>query len=350
MELRIDQIKIGERYRQDMGNLSLLSASIEQVGLLQPIGVTPDQTLVFGQRRLLAVQLLGWESIPARVIDVAALVLAEHAENEIREGFKPSERVAIGLAVEAALGKRQGQRTDLASAELSVNLPEVQKGKTTEIAADKAGFGSDKTYRDAKTVVQNAGADLVDAMDRGQIAISTAAKLADPKNAHVIATKWTGDPEGYTPAKYIAAAREALGGIDLDPASNDIAQSVVQATTYYTKDSNGLDKTWRGRVFLNPPYCQPDIKLFINKLVAHHVAGDVSQAILLTNNNTDTLWFHEAAVHASAICFTKGRIQFYKPDLSTTQPTNGQSFFYFGPDTDRFKAAFAPLGLIMGRL
>lgn len=54
---------------------------------------------------------------------------------------------------------RQGQRADLANegqesllGGLSVNLPEVPKGKTTELAAEKAGFGSDKTYREASGI------------------------------------------------------------------------------------------------------------------------------------------------------------------------------------------------------
>ncbi|MCZ6745377.1 MAG: hypothetical protein O7D31_11990 [Alphaproteobacteria bacterium] len=47
------------------------------------------------------------------------------------------------------------------------------------------------------------------------------------------ATKWTGDPESYTPTKYIEAAREVMGGIDLDPASNMHAQKTVKATEWY---------------------------------------------------------------------------------------------------------------------
>jgi len=66
--------------------------------------------------------------------------------------------------------------------ELVEILPQVTQAdsgqKSREIAAQKAGFGSDKTYRDAKTVVEKAEPELVAAMDKGDIAVSTAAKLA----------------------------------------------------------------------------------------------------------------------------------------------------------------------------
>jgi len=184
-EIAIDSIHASNRYRKDYGDLAGLAASIEQLGLLQPIGISAANELVFGQRRLKAFQLLGRSTIPARVIDVPAIVLAEHAENEIRKDFTVSERVEIGKAVEQELGKRQGQRTDLGNEgqeslieELGKNFNEVPRGRTAEIAADKAGFGNEITYRQAKTVVEKAAPELVQAMDSGKVAISTAAKLA----------------------------------------------------------------------------------------------------------------------------------------------------------------------------
>ena len=149
---------------------------------------------------------------PARVIDVPALVLAEHAENEIRKDFTVSERVEIGKAVEAelkAIGERRGRprqeregQGTLVEEEIPVNLPEFESGETREIAAKKAGFGSDKTYRDAKAVTEHAEPELIAAMDNGAVAISTAARLvsapvevqrnaaADPKKAAVCRGSW----------------------------------------------------------------------------------------------------------------------------------------------------------------
>jgi ParB family chromosome partitioning protein len=161
------------------------------------------------------------------------------------------------------------------------------------------------------------------------------------------AAQWTGDPESYTPTQYIEAARAVMGGIDLDPASNSIAQQVVRADAFFDEQTDGLKQQWRGRVFLNPPYKYPLVAKFITKLLEELVATRVTAAILLTNNNTDTRWWHEAARIADGVCLTLGRINFYKASGEITQPTNGQSFFYFGDDGAAFASVFDRFGLIM---
>ena len=110
--LKLDEIEVGERVRRDMGDLEGLAESIERVGLLHPVVVKSDGTLVVGHRRIEAARLLGWSEIPTTIIDVADLLSAERDENEIRKDFTVSERVAIAQAVEADIGNRQGERTD----------------------------------------------------------------------------------------------------------------------------------------------------------------------------------------------------------------------------------------------
>ncbi|MCP5197682.1 MAG: ParB N-terminal domain-containing protein [Gammaproteobacteria bacterium] len=230
IETSIDSIRIDHRYRTDYGDLDGLAASIEQLGLLQPIGINQDHYLVFGHRRLMAFQQLGRSTIPARIIDVPAIVLAEHAENEIRKDFTHSERVAIGKAVEAELGKRQGQRTDLASesqGELVQNFAQVELPgsgqKTREIAAKKAGFGNPETYRQAKTVVDHAEPELVAAMDRGEVSVSAAAKLATaPKPVQQQAVA---NPKK---AVELAKAASAAKSQDIKKTASSIHKSEVQ--------------------------------------------------------------------------------------------------------------------------
>jgi hypothetical protein len=104
----------------------------------------------------------------------------------------------------------------------------------------------------------------------------------------------TGDNQWFTPEQYIEAAREVMGGIDLDPASHPIAQQIVRAARFLTPDDDGLKQEWHGRVWLNPPYSQPLIGQFIDKLIVEMAGGRVTEAILLTHNYTDTAWFHRA--------------------------------------------------------
>ena len=90
-KVTLSEIRIGKRYRREMGDIGGLAASMEELGLLQPIVVTPDGTLIAGERRLRAALRLGWTHISISVVDIDAIVRGEFAENAHRKDFTLSE-------------------------------------------------------------------------------------------------------------------------------------------------------------------------------------------------------------------------------------------------------------------
>jgi len=165
--------------------------------------------------------------------------------------------------------------------------------------------------------------------------------------AHNHRAQGTGDNEWYTPQEYVESARLVMGSIDLDPATSDIAQQRVKAGKIFTIEDDGLAHPWQGNVWLNPPYSQPHIRQFMEKVSGEALSGSVSQAIVLTHNYTDTAWFHIGVSGASAICFTRGRIGFVNPEGKKAAPTQGQAFFYYGDNTAAFREEFSKYGFVV---
>lgn len=154
----------------------------------------------------------------------------------------------------------------------------------------------------------------------------------------------SGDNEWYTPADYIAAALEVMGGIDLDPSSTAEANHVVGATHFFSEADNSLGQLWAGRVWMNPPYAQPLVEQFCTKLAAEFVAGNVTEACVLVNNATETSWFAALADTASAVCFPKGRVRFWHPAKDSATPLQGQAVVYLGNEPEAFVETFARFG------
>jgi hypothetical protein len=154
--------------------------------------------------------------------------------------------------------------------------------------------------------------------------------------------------EWSTPLEYLEAARRVMGVIELDPATNCRAQEKVKALRCFIKEQgqDGLEAEWFGNIWLNPPYGRGEAKLFLDKLITS--LPQIQQAIVLTNNVTDTKWFAETAgKYGAAFCFPDHRIQFVVPDdTRSSGNSHGQVFTYFGNNPTRFLEVFSQFGLV----
>ena len=147
-EVEISEIVTPPHRREtDPSKVKTLAQSIEDGGLLQPIGITPDKTLIFGRHRLEAHRLLGRDRIPATIHDLSRLraEMAEIDENLERSPLTP-------LQVANALKRRKEIYEEL--------YPETKRGKAGGhakhgSATAKMAFvddAADKTGKSARTI------------------------------------------------------------------------------------------------------------------------------------------------------------------------------------------------------
>ena len=288
--------------------------------------------------------------------------LPAHERARLALLLKPffSEKAKENLVTHTECGYQGCQKSDKAEIDTKKELAKV------------AGVSHD-TIAKVEHIEEDAPAPVVQASRKGEISVNAAYQVTklEPEQQQEIAQRIkhieeepketqtpkaivqevikrphvannSGNNEWYTPAELIEAARSAMGSIDVDPASNDIAQKVVKAGTYYTAETNGLDKTWTGNVWINPPYASDLIGKFIDKLIAEQ--QNYRQAIVLVNNATETEWFNKIISISSAVCFPKSRVKFYMPDGKTGAPLQGQAVLYIGENKDKFYSAFACMG------
>lgn len=153
----------------------------------------------------------------------------------------------------------------------------------------------------------------------------------------------SGNDEWYTPPYIVEAARRAMGGIDLDPATSLLAP--VHAPLFYTKDDDGLAHTWTGRVWMNPPYSRPLLGKFVDKLLS---SPGVQQACVLVNNCTETAAGQALLSASSAVCFLRGRVRYLdETGAPRKTPLQGQMVCYIGKGPSSFIREFTPLGVVL---
>lgn len=345
------------------GDFEALKADIAEHGLREPIWLHPDGRIIDGRNRHRACIEIGiapdfrmWGGDGPLVPFVVSLNLHRRHLTESQRAMVAARLANMGEGRPSGTGSidlvSQSEAADL----LNVSVPSIKR---------------------ARAVQSDGAPELVEAVERGEVAVSAAAQVAtlpaewqrvivENNEVSEVAAELrqgrteaveervkphvahnSGNNEWYTPAEYVEAARRVLGRIDLDPASSAVANDVVQAETFYTVKDDGLIQEWRGKVWMNPPYSSDVIGRFADKIASHYDAGDIDEAIVLVNNATETAWFQRMARSAECICFPRSRIRFWSPDGTPGAPLQGQALIYLGGYGTKFRAAFSSFGIVV---
>jgi hypothetical protein len=166
--------------------------------------------------------------------------------------------------------------------------------------------------------------------------------------------------EHYTPEHIVEAARRTLGVIELDPASCDEANKVVQADEFFALPGDGLTRAWSGNVFLNPPGGKfgPEREERANstrwatksravawwrKLVTNYQGGAVRSAVFV-GFTLEILRTAQGESWASPLefplCVPVQRLRF----SGAKHPTHGNVIVYLGSELDVFRHHFSSIG------
>ena len=154
--------------------------------------------------------------------------------------------------------------------------------------------------------------------------------------------KDSGHQEWYTPSWLIERVRRFYDDkLDLDPASDESANQMVGADTFYTREDDGLQKEWFGNVWLNHPYGRKENDQWSNKIIHARWEG-ADQVTGICYASTSEKWCNRIITTADVICFISGRIKFI--DARTGEPggssQKGSMIYYYGPEPKKFVRNF----------
>ena len=173
-QIKIVDVKVGERFRQTFDGIEELAASIQEFGLIEPIVCDENNNLIAGGRRLKAYQLLKMEVIEVKYInelnDLQKREI-ELEENLHRKDFTWQEEVIAkaklhalkrqihGAAVKGHDSKGWGisdtaKALDESPAKVSIDIALARGLKAfPELLKEKGKYAAIKKLKDRKSVV-----------------------------------------------------------------------------------------------------------------------------------------------------------------------------------------------------
>jgi len=97
-QVKVSDVKVGDRFREELGDIEELAISIGEKGLVQPISIDGKGNLLAGGRRLAAAGIAGLKTVPAITLEVHGELDSreiELIENTLRKDFTWVERANL---------------------------------------------------------------------------------------------------------------------------------------------------------------------------------------------------------------------------------------------------------------
>lgn len=149
------------------------------------------------------------------------------------------------------------------------------------------------------------------------------------------------DDRWQTPGHILDAVRCVIP-ITTDPCAP--IENNTRARLFFTEREDGLAWPWVSDAFVNPPY-GPKLVPWTAKVIVEARSG--IEILYLVPARVEVMWYRKASLECEERVTLKKRIQFLRPpgDLrKKKQNAHASSIFYFGPNVERFRFIFGPLG------
>lgn len=201
MIIKLDgiQVKPGRR-AIDRAKVRELADSIKDIGMLNPITVRPDLTLIAGAHRLEAAKLLGWAEVEVNVSHVsdAQAELAEIDENLMRNELHYIDRGKAILHRDELL-IQLGHRATVGRPEINSEI--ISPLKTTQDIAAEIGI-SKRTLLQEKQMARDILPEVQQAIKHADLPKNDALKIArlEPQRQIQVAEKLSDGAKNYADA------------------------------------------------------------------------------------------------------------------------------------------------------
>lgn len=221
-----------------LSSIDALMSSIDEMGLLQPLVIDQNNHVISGNRRLKAIQNLGWKSVSVEQLSVHDDEVVPLIVSYNHQRVKTNKEVLQEYqAMEKAIGAGQGRRNDLLNPTCATSGTSSRNPRTRDVIAEKIGMSSSQLGR--LLFIHSNNPKYIELIDDGELTINKAYQHLQDGHKYTFAHGENRNPNDFYNTPY--RMTEHLLRVE----NFDKSLSVCEPATGNDGITNVLRKNWK---------------------------------------------------------------------------------------------------------